>query len=178
MLPLKLRSAQPRMRAPSPSAPSVTEIFEHERPRVYARALRLLKNPSDAEEATQEVFVRVLRSISGFEQESEIGTWLYRITTNYCLNLIRDQRRRAELDGEREIEPAPPLPSDELCLLRRLLVAADEQQARAALYVHLDGLSHDEAARLLGVSRRTVGNLLERFRAFACDERGPDSLAA
>jgi RNA polymerase sigma-70 factor (ECF subfamily) len=161
-----------------PAQRSLAQLFTQQQPRVYRRALRLLKNPSDAEEATQEVFVRALRGVEGFEQQSEIGTWLHQITTNYCLNLLRDRSRRAELDEGQALAPAALPASDDLCLLHKLLAAADEQQARALLYVHLDGLSHDEAAEKLGVSRRTVGNLLERFRAWASDERGPDSLAA
>jgi RNA polymerase sigma-70 factor (ECF subfamily) len=51
--------------------------------------------------------------------------------------------------------------------LRRLLAEADEQQARAAIYVYLDGMSHEEAAAVLGVSKRTVGNLIDRFLAWA-----------
>ena len=56
---------------------------------------------------------------------------------------------------------------EELVLLRRLLETADERQATAAVYVFLDGMSHEEEAALLGVSKRTVGNLLERFQAWA-----------
>jgi RNA polymerase sigma-70 factor (ECF subfamily) len=160
---------------PSPLGPrALRQLYERQQPRVYRRALRLLHNPSDAEEATQEVFVRAFRAISGFEQQSEIGTWLHRITTNYCLNLLRDRRRRAELDEGHELTPIGPAPSDELTLLHRLLAAADEQQARAVLHVHLDGLTHDEAAQRLGVSRRTVGKLIERFRAWALDDRSLD----
>jgi RNA polymerase sigma-70 factor (ECF subfamily) len=170
-------------RAKIPASPgagrrALEQLFARQKPRVYRRALRLLHNPSDAEEATQEVFVRALRGAEGFEEQSEMGTWLHRITTNYCLNLIRDRSRRAELDQGQDFTPTLPPRSDDLCLLHHLLSEADPLQAQAVLYVHRDGLSHDEAAEKLGVSRRTVGNLLERFRAFACEERGPDSMAA
>jgi RNA polymerase sigma-70 factor (ECF subfamily) len=142
---------------------------------VYRRALRLLGNPSDAEEATQEIFIRVLSSMGGFQQRSQLTTWLYQVTTNYCLNLIRDRSRRAELyeahvvpmAGDAEVGTAR---SDDLVLLRKLLASADEQQAQAAIYVFLDGMSHQEAAEVLGVSKRTVGNLLERFQKWASEQ--------
>jgi RNA polymerase sigma-70 factor (ECF subfamily) len=148
-------------------------LFDQHGPRVYRRALRLLGNPADAEEATQEIFIRALRSAEGFRHQSQMTTWLYQITTHYCLNLIRDRTRRAELheahvapmaDDTDRTAPAHP---DDLVLLRRLLSAADERQAAAAVYVFLDGMSHEEAAEVLGVSKRTVGNLLERFQAWA-----------
>jgi RNA polymerase sigma-70 factor (ECF subfamily) len=151
----------------------ISQLFSQHGPRVYRRALRLLGNPADAEEATQEIFIRAFNAAGEFRQQSQLTTWLYQITTNYCLNLIRDRSRRSALhdehvapmaDGMERADPARP---DDVVLLRRLLAAADERQAAAAVYVLLDGMSHEEAASVLGVSKRTVGNLLERFQAWA-----------
>lgn len=149
------------------------ELFRQHGPMVYRRALRLLSRPEDADEATQEVFLRVMRSVDTFEGRSGITTWLYQITTHYCLNLIRDRGRRRQLleqnvvfDGMTPDEGGSAAASD-LLLLQQLLAEADEQQAQAAVYVYLDGMSHEEAAELLGVSKRTVGNLLERFLSWA-----------
>lgn len=140
---------------------------------VYRRALRLLANAQDAEEATQEVFVRVMRTEAGYSGKGELIGWLYRITTHYCLNRIRDKRRRQDLF---QLHVAPALstssstsPAD-MVMMRWLLANADERQAQAAIYVYVDGMSYDEAAPLLGVSKRTVGNLLERFQLW-CSEQ-------
>lgn len=145
------------------------EVFASHGPAVYRRALRLLGNAADAEEATQEIFLRALRGAPAFGQRSQLTTWLYQITTNYCLNHLRDGKQRGAL-AERHLPKAEPEAAhggDELLLLRQLFASADEREAAAAVYVYLDGMSHDEAAELLGVSRRTVGNLLERFSAKA-----------
>lgn len=170
-----------------PDSRHIAQLFERHGPRVYRRALRLLGSPEDAEEATQEIFLRVFRSVGEFREQSQLTTWLYQITTNYCLNLIRDRSRRAELyeahvvpmaDESSRSDPTRP---EDLVLLRRLLVTADAQQAAAAVYVFLDGMSHEEAAGLLGVSKRTVGNLLERFQAWAQEQiaaRGTDAPGA
>lgn len=151
----------------------ISLLFNQHGPRVYRRALRLLGNPADAEEATQEIFIRAFRSAGSFRQQSQMTTWLYQIATNYCLNLIRDRSRRAALHDEHvapltddACRPEPVRP-DDVVLLRRLLADADERQAAAAVYVFLDGMSHEEAASVLGVSKRTVGNLLERFQEWA-----------
>ncbi|WP_052519071.1 RNA polymerase sigma factor [Archangium violaceum] len=148
----------------------ISLLFNQHGPRVYRRALRLLGNPADAEEATQEIFIRAFRAAGSFRQQSQMTTWLYQITTHYCLNLIRDRSRRTELHEE-HVSPmadsdsrAASVSPDDLVLLRRLLAEADERQAAAAVYVFLDGMSHEEAASVLGVSKRTVGNLLERFQ--------------
>lgn len=137
---------------------------------VYRRARRLLGSHEDAEEATQEVFIRVLRGGGGFEGRASVTTWLYEIATNYCLNQIRNRSRRDELRAERHDPDAgrgAPAEADALVEVRGLLAEADEAQARAAIYVLVDGMSHEEAAELLGVSKRTVGNQIERFRAWA-----------
>lgn len=151
------------------SAQDVGTLFSLHGPMVFRRALRLMGRKEDAEEVTQEVFVRVMRSVAQFDGRSSMSTWLYQITTNYCLNLLRDRSRRRELfeqnvlieDGSEQASVA------DLLLLRRLLSEADPQQASAAVYVYLDGMSHEEAAELLGVSKRTVGNLIERFLVWA-----------
>jgi len=165
--------------SPADSQP-LSELFRQHGPRVYRRALRLLGNPADAEEATQEIFIRALRSVEGFRQQSQLTTWLYQITTHYCLNLIRDRSRRNALyeahvgNAEERADPARP---DDVLMLRGLLAAADERQAAAAVYVLLDGMSHEEAAEVLGVSKRTVGNLLERFQAWASQQVAPAAQA-
>jgi RNA polymerase sigma-70 factor (ECF subfamily) len=148
----------------------ISLLFNQHGPRVYRRALRLLGNPADAEEATQEIFIRAFRAAGSFRQQSQLTTWLYQITTNYCLNHIRDRSRRTALHEEHvapmadEDSRTASVSPDDLVLLRRLLADADERQAAAAVYVFLDGMSHEEAASVLGVSKRTVGNLLERFQ--------------
>jgi len=147
----------------------VGALFRLHGPMVYRRALRLLGRREDAEEATQEVFVRVMRSSSQFDGRSSMSTWLYQITTNYCLNQLRDRGRRRQLfeQNMQEDDHKSSASVGDLVLLRRLLVEADEKQAHAAVYVYLDGMSHEEAAAVLGVSKRTVGNLIERFLAWA-----------
>lgn len=140
---------------------------------VYRRCLRILGNAADAEEATQEVFIRVMRSTTDIAARDSVVQWLYRITTNHCLNVVRNRGRRGDLHDDREAElprPRAETAAPKLLLLRRLLVDADAQQAQAAIYVHLDGLSQREAADLMGVSRRTIGNLLERFTAWAHEQ--------
>lgn len=151
----------------------ISSLFEQHGPRVFRRALRLLGNPADAEEATQEIFIRALRAAQGFRHQSQMTTWLYQITTHYCLNHLRDRSRRATLHKE-HVEPlaevlatASTPPPDEQVFIRKLLASADERQATAAVYVFIDGMSHEEAAAVLGVSKRTVGNLIERFQAWA-----------
>lgn len=145
-------------------------LFRRYGPLVYRRALQILGRPAAAEEAVQEVFIRAMKARDRFDPRAKPSTWLYRITTNYCLNQIRDARRRRELLDEREAEVIPASIARDparLALMRQLLADADPRQAEAALAVFVDGMSHAEAAEVLGVSRRTVGNLCARFQSWA-----------
>src|SRR5258705_12038478 len=71
-------------------------VRRHQR-RVYAAALHILGNHSDADDATQEAFVRAYRGLSTFDGRSDFFTWLYRITVNTALNTLRGGKRGAAL---------------------------------------------------------------------------------
>ncbi len=149
----------------------VAALFQAHGAFVYRRALRLLGNKEDADEATQEIFVRLCTG----SRPPEGGTleWLSRVTTNYCLNKLRDQARRRELIDSRVAPVASDLEAEKAYLIaevRALIARADAKQAEAALYVYVDGLSQAEAAEMLGVSQRTVSNLLARFSAWAREQ--------
>ena len=72
-------------------------LYRRYGPLVYRRALKILGNAAEAEEATQEIFIRAFKGIDKFDERSKLSTWLFRITTNYCLNSIRDRARRRDL---------------------------------------------------------------------------------
>jgi RNA polymerase sigma-70 factor, ECF subfamily len=155
--------------APALGSQDVARLFREYGPLIYRRALRLLGDAADAEEALQDVFLKVLGQPGRFEDQGRTLNWLYLITTNHCLNRLRGRKRRRAMQDAWRAEPqrqgaAHPV---DLTTLRMLLAEADVRQAEAAMYVHVDQMSYSEAAELLGVSKRTVGNLIERFDAWA-----------
>jgi RNA polymerase sigma-70 factor, ECF subfamily len=134
---------------------------------VYRRARHLLGNHEDAEEAVQEVFIRVWQNIATFEHRSQVCTWLVRITTNCCLNVLRHRKVRRELWSTylqdcAEAQESPSL--DLLLLVKALLAEVDEACSAAVIHVLVDGLTQEEAAERMGVSRRTITNQLDRFK--------------
>ena len=68
-------------------------IKEHQ-PRVYNTALNILQNAEDAEEITQDVFVKVYKSLSGFQHKSNFKTWIYRITYHESINRLRSKKNK------------------------------------------------------------------------------------
>jgi len=144
----------------------VEQLFRKYGPAVLRRARALLGDEHAARDALQEVFVRVLRHGAEFRREASPMTWLYRVTTNHCLNLIRDHGRRAQLLAEN----APPadegrrLSAEERLTLAQMLARVPEELRAIAIYHYVDQMSHDEIAEIVGVSRRTIGNRLDEFR--------------
>jgi RNA polymerase sigma-70 factor (ECF subfamily) len=143
---------------------------------VYRVALRLLGN-DDAQDASQEVWVRVWRNIRSFRGESAFSTWLYRITVNTCLSIRQKQSRRDERELGDEVpylsEPPGGDADPEAVALNAELreelqdalqhVRADH---RAALVLrHMEGLSYAEIAEVLQVPNGTAKGWVSRGRA-------------
>lgn len=149
----------------------VEAAFRQYGPLVFHRARALLGEAEAAKDIVQEVFIAAFTELHDFDaRRGSISSWLYRVTTNRCLNLLRDtqrHRRLALLRMSTSASSAGAAQADNRILVRSLLAGAEVRCAEAAVYVHMDGMSHAEAAELLGVSRKTVGNLLDRFGHYA-----------
>ncbi|HEX5101220.1 MAG TPA: RNA polymerase sigma factor [Polyangiaceae bacterium] len=128
-------------------------------------ARRILRNDDDAKDVAQEVF---LRAICKARAEGFVAppAWLHRVTTNLCLNRLRDERRRRELLFDSTPETSRPSPPEATVLLRQLLHEMPDTFECAVRRHYLDEESHQEIAVGMGVSRRTVGNRLAAFQTW------------
>jgi len=150
----------------------VVSLYRELGPAVYRRCLRLLKDREAARDATQEVFVKLLRDIDRLGERENALPWIYRVATNHCLNLRRNAGRRGE-------EPMPELEMAETeygggvdavpdrQIAQQVLSRFDEKTQAIAVGVFVDGMEHEEVAQVLGISRRTVSRKLDRFLANA-----------
>lgn len=149
---------------------------------VYALCRRLLGDPADAADATQEVYVRVMRSVLGFRAESSFGTWLHKVTVNVCATALRrrgDIRARGQVAGHTAFAvPGGPdllVSGDstedrvaDLDQARRVAAALEHLPADSRSVVVLrdvQGLSTKEAAAVLGISESAVKVRLHRAHA-------------
>jgi RNA polymerase sigma-70 factor (ECF subfamily) len=149
-------------------------IRRHER-RLYQLAYRLLKDPLEAEDALQEVFLKAYEHAGRFQPYSTVKAWLNRITANQCYNRLRGRVPQDSLDDE---DRAPPLASKEVTplealeesdLARRLeglLAALPENQRRALVLKRFGDLSYQEIAEVMGTSSSAVDGLIKRARQF------------
>ncbi|HVV86701.1 MAG TPA: sigma-70 family RNA polymerase sigma factor [Kofleriaceae bacterium] len=142
--------------------------------RVYAAALHLTGNHSDADDVAQEAFVRAFRGLATFDGRSDFFTWLYRITINTALNRLRSTRRTAalhqagateaaQLGGRPEGLGAPQLAPDEQAALgrevREVLSAMAELSPTLRVTLVLatvEAMSHKQIAKILGVPEGTI----------------------
>jgi RNA polymerase sigma-70 factor (ECF subfamily) len=142
----------------------LTALYRAYGPVIYARCRRLLGDGSAAEDATQETFMRVYRHLDKADSRQALG-WICRIATNYCLNEIRNRKRRPALD-DAELEPIAGDLAQVLAnrdLVARIVDRAPEKLRVVAWLHHVDGLDQGEVARVLEISRRTVVNRLAEF---------------
>jgi len=152
-------------------------------PRLRATALRLLRNESDANDVVQETFLAAFRSISRFEGDSQIGTWLHRIAINAALMKIRSRERRPEVqihdllprfeDVGAHFEPCLPfreLPEDEVlreeaCGIVRACIDRLPENYRNALILHdIEGMEYPEVARELCLTLNATRIRIHRAR--------------
>ncbi|AYY14297.1 RNA polymerase sigma factor SigE [Actinobacteria bacterium YIM 96077] len=166
--------------------PSWEEIVRQHSTRVYRLAFRLTGNAHDAEDLTQDVFVRVFRSLASYSPGTFEG-WLHRITTNLFLDSMRRKQRirfdalgddAAERLGGREPTPERVLTDQMLeSDIQSALDAMAPDFRVAVVLCDVEGLSYEEIAATLGIKLGTVRSRIHRGRAQlreALEHRAPD----
>jgi RNA polymerase sigma-70 factor (ECF subfamily) len=154
---------------------SLKALYVSHGPVVLRRARRLLGDEAEAQEVLHDVFMSLLQDPGQFAGLSSPMTFLYRMTTNAALGRLRRRRTRERLlaanHAGRE-EPSHPSP-EALVELRARLLSLPDDLARVAIYYHMDGMTQDELADVLGCSRQWVGKLLQRLEAHEQRRFGP-----
>ncbi|HZW50163.1 MAG TPA: sigma-70 family RNA polymerase sigma factor [Bacillota bacterium] len=150
--------------------------------RVYQLAYRMAANPDDALEMTQEIFLKLYRSLDTFRGESTFNTWLYRLATNACLDFLRKRQRVEKASAfslnqldmfEKETEPkdAAPLPQDLLersdlqSLVQEALKLLSPEHKLILILCDIENKSYDEIAVLLQCQLGTVKSRIFRARS-------------
>jgi RNA polymerase sigma factor (sigma-70 family) len=150
------------------------ELYEKYGGSVYGRCAFLLRDRTKAEDAMQDVFAKALQHQASFRGESSALTWLLKIATHHCLNQLRGEkagwRRRFERDQRARTAAAEgPQALEHRDLVLKLLGRFDLETQAAAIHYHVDEMTLEEVAALLGRSVPTVRKRLEAFAA-ACGE--------
>lgn len=146
----------------------LASVYRSHGPSVFRRARQILGVEADAYEIVQEVFLSLVEKPEQFQGKSSVMTFLYSATTHACLNRIRNATNRERLRRENlpppdESSESRQLNAEQLLMLQRAMQSMPDELAQVAMYYLVDGLTHEEIARLLSCSRRHVGNLITRL---------------
>lgn len=156
---------------------------------VYNTAYRMLSDHDSAQDATQSAFVRAYRSLDRFRSNAAFSTWLYRIVTNVCLDMIRARRDDVdslEIEYDEDDTQQRPLPDEsaepaqhaERAQLQQLVhraIATLSPEYRTVIVLYdIRGFAYDEIADILKVPLGTVKSRLNRARKALKEEIGSD----
>jgi RNA polymerase sigma-70 factor (ECF subfamily) len=154
-------------------AAAFEELYRAHAGRLYNLVLRMAGSAPEAEDLLQEVFLHAHRKLGSFRGDSTLGTWLYRLAVNHCLDFLRGRqakmaRATESIDGEDGFEPVAAAPAVPPAISRVDLeraIARLPDGCRAAFVLHdVEGFEHNEVAKLLGVSEGTSKSQVHKAR--------------
>lgn len=143
-------------------------LVRRHQPGVYRVALRMLGSEADAQDATQETFVRAWRALPRFRHDSALTTWLYRIVTRRCLDLIAARRPTEALNDTQPDPRLDPARSAEqharITAVTRAIARLPSDQRAALILREFEGLSYDQVADALNTSVPAIKGRIHRAR--------------
>ena len=174
-----------RTQTAAPEDPALRARFERDVlpliPNLYGAALRLTRNPQDAEDLVQEAYLRAYRGFSSFQEGTNLRAWMYRILTNTFINSYRKKQREpvtvsdediedwylydklgeSGVEASAETEVLEKIPDEDV---QRALEELPENFRMAVLLADVEGFSYKEIAEILGIPIGTVMSRLHRGR--------------
>ena len=154
-------------------------LVERYQQQVYHLALRMVNNEADAQDLAQEAFIRAWRGLGSFQFTSQFSTWLYRLTSNICIDFLRAQKRRKVVsltmlrddeDSQWDLPDDDPLPEQQMIAreerqaLERAFAALDPEFRQILTLRIVNGCSYQQISQILGIAEGTVKSRLSRAR--------------
>lgn len=156
-------------RAKAGDSEAFEELYRENVGRIYAVCLRMTRNKTQAEDLTQEAFIRAWQKIDGFRGDSAFSTWLHRLAVNLVLTALKTQSRKAEkvfttddlVPFERpEIQKKPGIKMD----LEAAIAKLPDRARQVFILYEVEGYKHEEIAGMLGIAAGTTKAQLHRAR--------------
>lgn len=173
-----------------------TLVVEHEK-KVYNLALRMVGNEEDARDMSQEAFIKAYNSLDSFRGDSKFSVWLYRLTSNLCIDFLRSRGRRQTVSltvEDNEDDAQLDIPDDRFSperafersetreSVKRGLETLTPEYRQILLLREINGLTYEEIGKALGLEEGTVKSRIFRARkklcAFLLEEGNIPGLAA
>lgn len=141
--------------------------------KIYGKCLTILKDEAMAEDATQEIFMKIFLNLSRFEEKARFSTWIYSITYNYCIDYLRRKQKHGNVFSDDEIEKAADVAEDvsdvalmelEVKQLRNILDEMPPGDRTILLMKYQDDMSIREIAEILNKSESAVKMKIKRAK--------------
>jgi RNA polymerase sigma-70 factor (ECF subfamily) len=136
-------------------------LYRQHAPRLYTLASRMAGSVDEGEDLLQEIFLQAYRKLGSFKGDAALGTWLYRLAINHCLDFVRSRQAKNArltdtLDGESSFEPSAPLDAPIVRIDLERAIARLPEGCRLAFVLHdVEGLDHREVGKFLGIAEGT-----------------------
>ncbi|HEX6323848.1 MAG TPA: RNA polymerase sigma factor [Vicinamibacterales bacterium] len=149
-------------------------LYREHSARLFSLAVRMMGNRHDAEDLLQEIFLTAHRKLPGYRGEARLGTWLFRLATNLCLDHLRSKAARmtkatSSIEDDHAAEPVSPAAGPAIGAVQQIdlerAVARLPEGCRAAFLLHdVEGFEHREVAAMLGISEGTSKSQVHKAR--------------
>ena len=147
------------------------ELYQRHATRLYNLAYRMAGGPTEAEDLLQDIFLLAYRKLGSFRGDSSLGTWLYRLAMNHCLDVLRSRQTRMghqtdslDEEGAAEVAAAPAIGAVSRMDLERAIETLPPA-CRAAFLLHdVEGFGHEEVGSILGISEGTSKSQVHKAR--------------
>lgn len=150
--------------------PDLKQLFEKYSDYIYRICLRYVKDTQEAEDLSQEVFLKINENLNKFRTEAKVSTWIYKITINKCIDHLRTRNRQKELTQEH----LHPLVKENLSFIiedqvltsidiKKILSPLNPRVRKTLFLVLAEGMSHEEAGVITGYSKAAVAKIVKRF---------------
>lgn len=147
------------------------EIFHTHKAKVFSLCVRYLQHQQEAEDAVQDIFVKVYQKQNTFKAEAQIGTWIYRISVNHCLDILKARKRKRQLlyivsllpfVHEGSINDKNIEDKESESSLQQKLLSLPERQLTALVLNKLEEIPIEKVATIMNISYKAVESLLQR----------------
>ncbi len=144
------------------------DIYERYAFKVHARCHNILKSEDEAWDATQEVFMKLMKNLHKLRERDTVLYWLLRVSTNHCISILR-KKRGVSFNEEVHHSPSKDPGQDKALILKdiieKLMKPWDKKTREIVIYAYLDGYQQEEISRITGYGESTIRRHLTRFKA-------------
>lgn len=153
--------------------PCFSQIYNRYGTKVYSKCLAMLKDEAAAKDATQDIFMKLFVNLASFKDKAQFSTWLYSITYNYCIDVIRKKKRRGNIFSD-EMEKAPDIEDDtinekillemKVKNLRKVLEKIPDEDKYVLLLKYQEDKSIKEIAQIFGKTESAIKMKIKRAK--------------